>query len=79
MSKFKNMKIAITPEQPLDEVVRDLERLGYRWCVDTKHNYSTKCIVTFTNGLFDFFYGGWRQYDLTTISELKEIVVMYEK
>ena len=30
MSEFKNMKIAITPEQPIDEVVRELERLGYR-------------------------------------------------
>lgn len=25
----KNMKILITPEQPLDEVVRELERLGF--------------------------------------------------
>ena len=30
MSKFKNMKIAITHEQPLDEVVKELERLGYQ-------------------------------------------------
>ena len=30
MIKFKNMKIAITPEQPLDEVVMELERLGYQ-------------------------------------------------
>lgn len=26
----RNLKIAITPEQPLDEVVRELERLGYK-------------------------------------------------
>ena len=26
----KNMKIAITPEQPLDEVVMELERLGVK-------------------------------------------------
>lgn len=29
---FKNMKIEINDEQPLDEVVKELERLGYvRW------------------------------------------------
>ena len=33
MSKFKNMKIAITHEQPLDDVVSELERLGYGCCV----------------------------------------------
>ena len=71
MNNFKNMKIKVNAEQPLDEIVMELERLGCRWCVDTKHNYSTKCIVTFTNGFFDFFYGGWRQYDLTTLAELK--------
>ena len=57
MNNFKNMKIEVNAEQPLDDIVGELERLGYRWCVDTKHNYSTKCIVTFTNGSFDFFYG----------------------
>ena len=67
------MKIEVNEGQPIEDVMRVLERLGYRWCVDTKHNYSTKCIVTFTNGFFDFFYGGWRQYDLTTLAELKEM------
>lgn len=71
--KYKNMKIEINESQPLDDVVKELERLGYRWCVDTKHNCPTKCIVTFTNGLFDFFHGGWRQYDLTTLTQLKEM------
>ena len=28
--QFKNMKIEINEHQPLDEVVRELERLGYR-------------------------------------------------
>lgn len=30
MTKFQNMKIEINKQQPLDEVVRELERLGYR-------------------------------------------------
>ncbi|HFX6518399.1 TPA: hypothetical protein ACIFEI_002076 [Acinetobacter nosocomialis] len=30
MTKFKNMKIAITPEQPLNVVCRVLESMGYK-------------------------------------------------
>lgn len=30
MSKFKSMKIEINESQPLDEVVMELERLGYK-------------------------------------------------
>lgn len=30
MTKFQNMKIEINEQQPLDEVVRKLERLGYK-------------------------------------------------
>ena len=29
MSEFKSMKIAITHEQPFDEIMVELERLGY--------------------------------------------------
>ena len=41
MSKFKNMKIAITHEQPLDEVVVELERLGFSKAMFTP-NKNTK-------------------------------------
>lgn len=30
MTKFQNMKIEINEQQPLDEVVKELERLGYK-------------------------------------------------
>ena len=33
---MKNMKIEINAEQPLDEVVKELERLGYK-CVNLGH------------------------------------------
>lgn len=29
MTKFQNMRIEINEQQPLDEVVKELERLGY--------------------------------------------------
>ena len=74
MSKFKNMKIAITPEQPLDEVVRELERLGYQingWL----ENRIIRSVKTNHFGLYsgDFFDVDIIQGDLTTLAELKEM------
>ena len=76
----KNMKIAITPEQPLDDVVRELVRLGFS-PIDTdvfsrsKHGYS------FDNGEYHFLLcfdeSLWR-YETTTLTELKEME-RYEK
>lgn len=77
----RNMKILITPEQPLDEVVKELERLGYkkwRWggfIIDAFCNCS---IRTFDNGGFTYMkskqiydYG----YELTTLTELRSMKV----
>ena len=74
MIKFKNMKIAITPEQPLDEVVRELERLGYQingWL----ENRIIRSVKTNHFGLYsgDFFDVDIIQGDLTTLAELKEM------
>ena len=74
MSKFKNMKIAITPEQPLDEVVREFERLGYQingWL----ENRIIRSVKTNHFGLYsgDFFDVDIIQGDLTTLTELKEM------
>ena len=74
MSKFKNMKIAITPEQPLDEVVKELERLGYQingWL----ENRIIRSVKTNHFGLYsgDFFDVDIIQGDLTTLDELKEM------
>ena len=74
MSKFKNMKIAITPEQPLDEVVRELERLGYQingWL----ENRIIRSVKTNHFGLYsgDFFDVDIIQGDLIALAELKEM------
>ena len=74
MSKFKNMKIAITHEQPLDEVVVEFERLGYQingWL----ENRIIRSVKTNHFGLYsgDFFDVDIIQGDLTTLAELKEM------
>lgn len=74
MSKFKNMKIAITHEQPLDEVVRELERLGYQingWL----ENRIIRSVKTNHFGLYsgDFFDVDIIQGDLIALAELKEM------
>ena len=72
MSKFKNMKIAITHEQPLDEVVKELERLGYQingWL----ENRIIRSVKTNHFGLYsgDFFDVDIIQGDLIALAELK--------
>ena len=74
MNKFKNMKIAITPEQPLDEVVMELERLGYQingWL----ENRIIRSVKTNHFGLYsgDFFDVDIIQGDLISLAELKEM------
>ena len=74
MSKFKNMKIAITHEQPLDEVVLELERLGYQingWL----ENRIIRSVKTNHFGLYsgDFFDVDIIQGDLIALAELKEV------
>ena len=74
MSKFKNMKIAITHEQPLDEVVLELERLGYQingWL----ENRIIISVKTNHFGLYsgDFFDVDIIQGDLIALAELKEM------
>ena len=78
MSKFKNMKIAITPEQPLDKLLCNLERLGYKPLnkFAIKPNYDLWLVAD-----CDGFILGWRNalilgdsyYKTTTLKELKEI------
>ena len=74
MSNFKNMKIAITPEQSLDEIVMELERLGYQingWL----ENRIIRSVKTNHFGLYsgDFFDVDIIQGDLIALAELKEM------
>lgn len=67
---FKNMKIPV--ENNLDEIVGELERLGYKrkaWL-----NHQEEVIATFSNGVysnFNYFYND--EFKTTTIAELKEM------
>lgn len=72
---FKNMKIAITLEQPLDEVVRELERLGYR--LDYECEDKPTFVITWVFGIYDIqsmyeheFFG---HEDTVTLTQLKEM------
>lgn len=71
MTNFKNMKIEINEEQPLDDVVIELERLGY--IADT---WSSDCNFIYSNedGSYDCFYGNHPEFhEETTLAELKEM------
>lgn len=70
---FKNMKIAINEQQPLDEVVKELERVGYM--VEHKTVMVVKCICTYADGTMHLYMQGCgKKYsELTTLTELKEM------
>ena len=70
---FKNMKIPV--ENNLDEIVGELERLGYKlngWL----ENRVIKSVKADHFGLYcgQFFDADIIQGDLTTLAELKEMV-----
>lgn len=74
---FKNLKIAINDQQPLDEVVDQLNRLGY------KIGFNTNCKPFFIETENVRWMGGWvysirdeddfDDGDLTTLAKLKEM------
>lgn len=71
----KNMKIEINKDQPLDEVVRELERIG---CVESVWGRSSiaNFIYVFNDGTFKVDINHQPAFDhvpLTTLSELKEM------
>lgn len=73
MTKFHNLKIAITEDQQLDEVVMELERLGY---IRKQRIVIGKNIVaTDDNGEFYIFSNDvlLEDFRLTTLSKLKEM------
>lgn len=75
MKHFKNLKIAITSEQPLDEVVMELKRIGfYVGFIDDSDNWvsarlETKLIVSFESEV-NLPDSHWK---LTTLSDLKNM------
>ena len=69
---FKNMKIEINEAQPLDEVVIELERLGYK--KNCNLTSGINWIVCFEGGFY-CQYGKMNAFNkvLTTLAELKEM------
>ena len=69
----RNLKIAITPEQPLDEVVSELERLGYVCFAECKDD---KYVIAHDDGFYQmvmFPLAVVRDWSLTTLAELREM------
>ena len=70
-----NMKIEINADQPLDEVVRELESKGIKqqskWC------FGNPCLVTVNKygySLWDFNPSStYELYELTTLEQLQEM------
>ena len=71
---FKNMKIEINSEQPLEEVVKELERLGYwisskacdsnqAWCFE-----DSRVLLVEGKGTLHF-----SQCESTTLKQLKQM------
>lgn len=69
MTKFQNMKIEINEQQPLDEVVKELERLGYGKCFSSIQ-YS-QFIICREFGVFFDSHGDDNDFSLTTLAQLK--------
>ena len=70
---FFNMKIEVNEDQSLDEVVRELERLGY--IEDRKENpyLSTRFVHTYKCGTYDHKYDDLYFGEITTLTQLKEM------
>ena len=72
---YKNMKIEINEQQPLDEVVKELKRIGlYVGFIDDSDNWvsarlETKLIVSFESEV-NLPDSHWK---LTTLSDLKNM------
>ena len=72
---YKNMKIEINEQQPLDEVVKELKRVGlYVGFIDDSDNWvsarlETKLIVSFESEV-NLPDSHWK---LTTLSDLKNM------
>lgn len=62
------MKIKVTKDQPLDEIVVELERLGFKCGLNSEN---PKSIETYSDGEFDEYC--FKQEPTTTLAELKEM------
>ena len=70
---FKDMKIEINEQQPLDDVVAGLERLGYRKEIHT--TCQPKSICTYEDGTYHVYMreAKYKIGNPTTLAKLKEM------
>lgn len=77
MTVFKNMKIEVNEQQPLDEIVMELERLGFKRGVWWSYYEETKVIEADANTLHLVDYTCCdiekREGEITTLAELKNM------
>lgn len=69
---MKNMKIEINEQQPLEDVVKELERLGIKMLFNPKIGLNFKCVSVY-GGFADFHLWKNPNHKLTTLAELKEM------
>ena len=72
----KNMKIEITLEQKIGEVVRELERIGFKkagWIGYRNTSFITTCKLGFYTDHAISFWSVFGDSPLTTLTELKEM------
>lgn len=71
MNNFKNMKIKVNAEQPLEDIVRELERLKHIPCVQAYWEGDWVAVTSGKYAVFDIDM--WVDWRLTTLAELKEM------
>ena len=73
---FFNMKIEVNEDQPLDEIVAELERLGFKktgWIGYKNVSFITTSKLGFYTDHAVSFWSCFGDSPLTTIAELKEM------
>lgn len=74
MNKYQNMKIEINEHQPLDEVVVELGRLGFKksgWVGYRNTSFITTCKLGFYTDHAISFWSVFGDSLLTTLTQLK--------
>ena len=71
MSKFKSMKFDISKSGEFDFIIDELLKMGYR--TPKRAGSPTKFLITFNNGLMDYFYAVPCKSEITALKELKEM------
>lgn len=71
MSSFKHMKFNISKSGEFDLIIDELLKRGYK--KPNRTGAPTKFLITFNNGLMDYFYAIPCENEITTLAELKEM------